>query len=174
MIRPASCRRERGLTLVELLVALTLLAMVSLLMMTGLRLGSRVWERVEGASQELDATLGVHGFLRARLSGTSRPDAVAGTAERLRFSAPWMTALGGAGIYGFELARREDELVLAWRPVEELVGSGQSAVAEAVSGERVLLERITGLRISYFGRPKGADRPRWVERWAAEWGARPW
>ena len=162
-------RAERGMTLAELLVALTLLGMLSVMLFGGLRFGARAWERSEARSAEMNATVRTHAFLRARLSETARPDSVTGEAGRLAFSALWMTALGGAGFYEFELSRRDQTVVLAWRlaPAE----GGPAEVPEELTGERVLLEGVSGLEVAYFGQPPGYPAAEWLERWEPDWTA---
>lgn len=168
MRRPAASRRERGMTLVELLVAMTLLGMLSVMMMGGLRFGARAWERVEERSGEINAVVRTHAFLRARLSEAVRADSVVGEAERLEFTALWMTALGGGGYYAFELSRRDDALVLAWRPAPDEEGEAEEP-PEALTGERVLLEGVRGLEIAFFGQPSGYPEAEWVDRWEPGW-----
>lgn len=166
MSRPA----EKGMTLAELLVALTLLGMLSLMMMGGLRFGVRAWERTEESSAHVNATVRTHAFLRARLAETSRPDAVTGDADSLTFSALWMAALGGAGFYEFELTRRDEALVLAWRPVPDDDAAAER-VDDDLSGERTLLEGVRGLEIAYFGQPPGYPAGEWLGRWEPGWAA---
>ncbi|HUF86823.1 MAG TPA: prepilin-type N-terminal cleavage/methylation domain-containing protein [Thermohalobaculum sp.] len=166
--RPPTPRTgERGMTLAELLVALTLLGMLSVMMMGGLRFGARAWERTEESSGHMNAVVRTHAFLRARLSETTRPDAVTGEADRLTFSALWLTALGAANLYEFELFHRDGEaLVLAWRPMPD-----EDAAPEELSGERTLLEGVTGLEIAYFGQPPGYPAADWLDRWEPDWPA---
>lgn len=160
------------MTLAELLVALTLLGMLSVMMMGGLSFGARAWERTEEASGQINAIVRTHAFLRARLSEAT---AVAGETDRLGFTALWMTALGGGGFYEFALSRRDDDaLVLAWRPAS---GDGANAAGvggespDGLSGERVLLDGVTGLRVAWFGQPPGHPTAEWMERWEIDWTA---
>lgn len=170
MTRPAAPRREHGMTLVELLVAMTLMGMLAVMMMGGLRFGARAWERVAERSGQINAVVRTHAFLRARLSGATRADSITGEAERLEFSALWMTALGGGGYYAFELTRRDDALVLAWRPAPDEEGEAEEP-PEELSGERVLLEGVSGLEITFFGQPSGYPEAQWIDRWEPDWAA---
>jgi len=160
------------MTLAELLVALTLLGMLSVMMMGGLRFGARAWERTEEASAEINAIVRTHAFLRARLSGTARPGSVNGEADRLSFTALWMTALGGGGFYEFELTRRDEALVLAWRPAPDADESDAvtpGGAADELSGERVLLDGVSGLEVAFHGQPPGHPAPEWTDRWEPGW-----
>jgi general secretion pathway protein J len=163
---------ERGMTLAELLVAMTLLGMLSLMMLGGLRFGARSWERAQESSTTLNATVGLQGFLRARLSETARPDSVAGEADRLTFTGLWMTSLGGGGLYEFELSHRDgEELVLSWRPAPVGEDAAPGPDVAALAGERVVLDGISKLEIVYFGQPRGYREPEWFDRWDSETGA---
>lgn len=162
-------RRERGMTLVELLVALTLLGMLSVMMVGGLSFGVQSWERTEAHSDRLNAVVRLHAFLRDRLSETARPGSVHGDSERLAFSALWPTAIGGTGFFDFTLARAADgPLVLAWSPA---AGEGDPPPDEDLAGERAILPQPTRFAVSYFGRTVDEAEPRWHERW--EPGADP-
>lgn len=166
MSRPRSA--ERGMTLAELLVALTLLGMLSVLMIGGLRFGARAWERTGDASEQTNAVVRTHAFLRARLGEGVRADSVTGDAGSLTFTSLWMGALGAGGYYRFELSRRGGSLVLAWRPAPH-EDAPASEPPEALSGERVLLEGVADLKIAYFGQPPGYPESEWVDRWEDGW-----
>jgi len=60
--------KQCGFTLVELIIALTLLSLVMVLSASGFKFGSRVWERVESQSVHIDTLQAVQGFLRSSLS----------------------------------------------------------------------------------------------------------
>lgn len=60
--------KQHGFTLIELIIALTLLSFVMVLSASGFKFGSRVWERVESQSVHLDTLQAVQGFLRTSLS----------------------------------------------------------------------------------------------------------
>ena len=156
-------RAERGMTLVELLVALTLLGLLSVMMMGGLSFGVRSWERTEAHSDRLNAIVRLHGFLRERLSATPRPESVHGDAETLAFAALWPAAIGGTGFYDFTLAPDEEgALVLSWTPV---LGEEDAPPDEALVGSRTLLPGTTGFAVSYFGAAAEETEPRWHDSW---------
>ena len=158
------------MTLAELLVALTLLGMLSVMMMGGLHFGGRAWERTRQASDQINAVVRTHAFLRARLSQTARPASVSGESDRLAFDALWMTALGGADFYQFHLALRDDALVLSWRPAPR-DANDTAPPPEALTGERVLLKGVTALKVAWFGQAPGSPTPEWTTRWQPDWPA---
>ena len=175
-------RRQAGFTLVELLVAMTLLAFLSITLFGGLRFGARSWEAVVGSSAERDAIASTQTFLRDRLGQLTRPgpagrrrlanDADADDAglergpERLEFVAPWLSALSLGGLYRFTLWHEDTgdgRLMLSWQPAE----ADPEALDELgdLAGERVLLDGVTGLRLSYYGAVDEGDEPEWLDQW---------
>jgi hypothetical protein len=173
---PEGRKGEAGATLVELLVGLSLLALMAALLAGGLHTGLLVWEsggRRQAFQQRLERT---DGFLRqilaeaelARVPGAGAPpDATAGfagEAGRLGFLAPLPYQLGLDGRYAFELSQQADagggKLIVAWhRP------SGQGG-----RGQTVLLEDVRALRVAYFGRRPGEARAAWHEAWSGQLG----
>ena len=179
---PEGGRRQAGFTLVELLVAMTLLAFLSITLFGGLRFGARSWEAVVGSSAERDAIASTQTFLRDRLGQLTLPgpagrrrlanDADADDAglergpERLEFVAPWLSALSLGGLYRFTLWHEDTgdgRLMLSWQPAE----ADPEALDELgdLAGERVLLDGVTGLRLSYYGAVDEGDEPEWLDQW---------
>ena len=172
---------EHGFTLLELLVAITLLGLLMTALFGGLRLGARVWET---ADTRLDASARlqiVQDFIRQRLTETLPLETVPlelaevgvpkplflGTAEAVRFASLLPENLG-AGVYLMELALAESNhaegsrnLLLRWRPFEP-----DDQTAEEVEQEqRVLIEDIEALELSYFGTVDPEQPPDWWQAW---------
>jgi general secretion pathway protein J len=175
---------ERGFTLLELLAAITLLGLLMAALFGALRLGARVWQT---ADDRLDASVRiqiVQDFLRQRLAETlplevMPPELAAadvleplflGTTDAVRFAGLLPENLG-AGLYLMELtlagwgdAEGGRNLVLRWRPLEP-----DDRTAEAVEPEeRVLLENIAALELTYFGINDPARPPDWGPLWEGQ------
>ena len=117
---------EGGFTLVELLIALVLIAIISVLMFSGLRLGSRAWEGVETVSDRVSDLRVARNFIDRTLrqaqqrslivDGVSFP-VFAGDAQSLELVAPLSEHVGIPGLYvlrlGLEDAGEYPRLVLA-------------------------------------------------------------
>ena len=158
---------EHGFTLLELLVAITLLGLLMAALFGGLRLGARVWETADARLEASMTTEVVQGFIRQRLTEMlpleTMPLEVAepaasesvfvGTTDAVRFASLLPENLG-AGVYLMELALAEGgqvdgtgNLVLRWHPLEP----DERSVEEVQPEERVLIENVLALELSYFG-----------------------
>lgn len=89
---------DGGFTLLELLVAITVFALMAGILVAGFRFGVRVWEQAETASMQLTDVESAYAIVR-RLIANAQPLTVAsedgnvhvdfaGTASRLSFVAP--------------------------------------------------------------------------------------
>ncbi|WP_282610530.1 prepilin-type N-terminal cleavage/methylation domain-containing protein [Pelagibius sp. Alg239-R121] len=167
---------QGGFTLLELLVAITLLSMLSVMMYGGLHFGTRVWERRSESGGRQSNVFTVQDVLRREISQAvtlhyrdqrqKTAVAFAGTEEGLIFGGPAPEALGEGGrhLMGLRMERAgaKEHLVLAWQPfVSEPrdLRFGENAETE------VLLEDVTGLKISYFGRRDERTPGTWTQQW---------
>jgi general secretion pathway protein J len=175
---------EHGFTLLELLVAITLLGLLMAALFGALRLGARVWERADARLDASTTTQVVQDFIRQRLTGmlpleTTPPGlaegdvfepAFVGTLGAVRFASPAPEYLG-AGIHLMELALAgaggvdgTRNLVLRWRPLEP---DGRTA-EDVAPEERVLIENIEALELAYFGAIDPAQPPGWWQTWEGQ------
>lgn len=165
----------RGFTLLETLLALTLLAVAITLLFGSLRVMQRSWDAGEDRAGRSNHRLLILGFLRGRLAdaqplkllGGEDEGLVAfdGLADSLEFVTVLPVAAGRPGPHKFNvhLERREaggQRLVLEVAPYYPVLGAEQSAVERVV-----LLEAVQSFRVAYFGanllgRPAG-----WIDTW---------
>jgi hypothetical protein len=82
------------------------------------------------------------------------------------FEAPWLSRLAVGGLYRFSLGLsdrdRPHQLVLAWQPARS--GWEQEDQGE-VDGQRVLLDGVESVKISYFGAVEADSEPIWLPDW---------
>lgn len=168
--------RQRGFTLLELLIGMVLLGFILMLLFGGLRLGSRSWdagsERVDAVAQ-LRAT---QGFLRRELEAmlplhwkqTTPPQfAFAGEAQTLTFVAPMPGYAGGGGLYVMRLSldrsRQQPALVLDYAPLSSTGASWSDSLVQAQ--QTVLAEGVENVQFAYFGGDTVNTDGHWMDVW---------
>ena len=171
-------QRIHGFTLIELTVALVLLALLSGVLYGSLGLAGTSLERGEGKA---DATSGMrlaHAFLRANLEEqhplrmrkiVEFPLLFSGERDELRYSAALPTRVAGGGVWFYRLAVLRNDAKAPLVLERALPDLNALQMPEFRDADRsVLAEDIAALKIGYFGRDAGAsdaDAPTWRDRW---------
>jgi len=165
---------ESGFTLIEVLIGVTLLAMLATLIATGTRLSGRAWNSAERQTteiQDLDAVQGLlrRTILRARPSfATADPAdmtiAFGGEPETLPLVAPQRGTQdnGPWARQRFYLGRSgaSRALFIGWRS-DAPPAAGQSETATEI----MLLDHVAALRFGYFGPTGPGEAAVWLDRW---------
>jgi general secretion pathway protein J len=161
--------RDAGFTLIEMLVALALLALAAVLMLEGLQSGQRLWAGEAARTLRGESVEAAQTALRARierLRPTTRFDAdasyadIEGTDSRLIFIAPPPKAERPASVRRYRLMLNErGDLVLGSAPPQVDVEAG------AVYADQTLLRDVEGLDISYYGPDPKDGEPAWRSSW---------
>ena len=166
--------RQAGFTLLELLVAMTLMALVAVGLGSGIHLGTRVWERAEAGRAEWSERQTTRLLLQRVLQrlvpqslsqeATDATVLFLGDRRTLRFVGPAPAESAPPGLYRMELALAPGddglELVFRWQPYAGELLRAPFAVAE----RRVLLRALDEASLSYFGSRE--------EGWLAAWSGR--
>lgn len=174
---------QQGFTLLELLVAITLLGLLMAALLGGLRLGARVWETGEARLDANARVQVVQEFLRQRLAEALPLEVVMlaedgrlgfafrGTSEEVRFAGALPEQLG-AGVYLMQLtlaAGGDDgerrDLVLRWQPLDP---ADERPEDPAEPEERVLLAGVEALELAYFGALDPREAPAWWPEWTQQ------
>ncbi len=171
-------KREAGFTLLELLVALTLLGLVLAVIFGELRFTARAWDAADAKLDRNGELLSVHSFLRQRLQQVHVPqetgetddlDSAAvfdGDSRSMAFLATMPANVSAGGFYRISLSSPFDDqgnyLFLSWRPFAE---DGTRIVADTNDNSRVLLRGVREIRFSYFGKTTETTAPQWWDIW---------
>lgn len=165
------CPTQLGFTLVEVMVALTILSLIMLATVTGLRTLANTQAAIERLTSRVDEVRTVSGFLRDALESAvvptkqSRLSAGGGGSEKIFFAASqnsleWKATVlfgeGYGGSYLVRVAAEDDLLVLRW---QEPTASGSPADWSAAVS-RTLVNDLDELKLSF--REKFASP--WVDR----------
>lgn len=171
-------RAAAGFTLLELLLAITLLGLIAVLLAGGIGLGARVWERGEETADELAQLEVVQGFLRRQLShayplrlrlprgDTRRHYAFEGEPRALRFAvlAPPQFGLGGFYILSIDDPLGEEGRGLRLRARLYHPEMEEEPHPDEVT-ETMLLEGFERAEFSYYGTTRRGQEPEWHESW---------
>ena len=169
MIRDRS-KSDGGFTLLEVLVTMTLLAMLSVALLGGIRYGTQIWKKSEQAATDDNHARSVQADLAYSLEriypafvATLRTGFVDfdGRADRVGFLTPDRALPGGL-----------DRVVIAADPDDatQLVAASRLELApDAQSSKRILLHGLKLVEFSYYG-PADASTP---AAWHSEWQNKP-
>lgn len=164
-----------GFTLIETLVALSLLGLIAILLSGSFQFGARAWEATSQEVVRIGEVEGAQGFLRRQLSqalpltlqaAATQPEPIfAGSAQDLRFSAPLSFHRSDAGLYVFLLGPRTsgstEDLVLQWQVYRPDRRSQDMQLAKPL----VVVADIADLQLSYYGRNDEDADPMWRSEW---------
>ncbi|MGH6644657.1 MAG: prepilin-type N-terminal cleavage/methylation domain-containing protein, partial [Bradyrhizobium sp.] len=152
--------RTAGFTLVEMLLALAILGLLSVLLFGGFRFGLRAWEVGDRRLDRADEIVVVQNFLRRELSqiiaipqGLGQPLAFWGEPKSVMFLAPLPERGNLGGIYALKIASApagsdEAPLVMAWQLFRPDMDLSQGM---APGQTYPLLTGVESISFSYYG-----------------------
>ncbi len=170
-------RRDSGFTLLELLIAISILALMFTLLTGGIRFGVAAWQKGSDIGRHAGEIRTAHRLLRRQIEQLrpvvmqserrrGRRVAFVGEPDTLRFIAPPPAQSAPPGIYLIQLAIAPapdgKRLALFWRRLQpDHADFTEDGDLKSV----VLGQGLAGGVIDYFGRARGEDVPRWHRRW---------
>jgi general secretion pathway protein J len=171
-----SPRGTRGFTLLELLVAITLLGLLAGLLFGGLSFGIRVWEKGDAELEKIAELQIAQGLIRRLISRAMVSDLrededenaaiFEGTSDTLRFVGPPPAQSLPGGLYRLSIGADDlsgkSRLVMSWRLLdadERETGAGED------ENVVVLVEDIADVSIAFFGSADEDRESRWRDRW---------
>lgn len=173
--------RAGGFTLLEFVIALTLLALMSGVLFGALGLAGQSWERGEAKTEQTASMRLSEGFLRAQLEAqhplrmrvmAEFPLLFAGEKDGVQFAAALPARITGGGVWLYRLRVDRDAptspLVLE-RIVPDLAATALPTFERAERPDRsVLADGIEEIAVGYYGRDAGASpamAPTWRDKW---------
>ena len=172
-------RGVRGFTLLELIIALSLLALMAAVLAGSVSLSARSWDGGEAKAADVSEMRQAQEFLRGQMvalypqrirKAVDLPLMFAGEREEIRYAAALPPRVIEGGVYFFRLSLSRGDNGAGLLVLERVVPEPDAAALPGFDkAERSILARgIAELRIGYFGRDPGAavtDEPRWRDRW---------
>ena len=147
---------ERGMTLVEVVVASTVFAFIMLATVTAFRTFGQAYQRLDQVTTETAKKREVDRFLRASLVDAMNGEArFEGNPREVSWITPLDRVGSAGGIQHLRLKRRGDNLVLSFAPFDPARDPEQSPDWGSVVDDYVLLEDVTEMRLRY--RPTSQD-----------------
>lgn len=164
---------EAGFTLLELLIAMTLLGLLMALLFGGLRFGARVWERSKEHTTGMDDVRIAQALIRTGIEQTYPlfllTDPIHphmdfnGEPEALSFLATAPVGIAAAGRAHFDLRTTPSDgsaaLIIRVRP-ELAWDDDQNA-----THQETLLAGLRSLKLSYYGYETQGGTAQWADRW---------
>ncbi len=166
---------QAGFTLIEMLVAMTLLGLIVAVLAGALQGGLAGSERVDTQAERLNELRLAQAFIRRHVEA-ARPVswthdrravvAFEGRAEALDFVAVMPAWPARGGLYLVRLAFDDGDLVMTRR-----ITSGEPSEFRYEDGveRRVLARDVAGLSFAYFGTPADGRRAGWRDDWTGQY-----
>lgn len=142
----ATDHRQAGFTLLELLIAITILSLLLVALSSGVHFAGRAWRAQEdriGRQGDINA---VQTVLRQMLASGKE---FQGSGDDLKFVGPMPAALARGGLFDIELYASGDGLFLSWRPHFKGASTGLR------QDQTTLLDGIAAFDLAYFIPQKG-------------------
>jgi general secretion pathway protein J len=157
-------RREAGFTLLEVLVALALSALVSVILLHGIRLAASGLDKHTRQADRLDARQSLDDILRRTLSSAaliprSAGGEFIGKPDRVEFLG--VAEDGGPGLYRIALAvdpARADRPLILRRQLAAPAGDLRAATS-------IVADRVRDFHLAYFGADGAGADPAWHDDW---------
>jgi general secretion pathway protein J len=168
-------RSAMGFTLIEVLIAMTLLSIMVVLLFSSLRICAQSWEQGENKITEVNEVAVVYNFFQRHLSSaiplwndfTKKQDktfSFQGKKQSLQFVSVFPASVGRSGQQLFSITQQEEDneqvikvTLTPFFPVTE----GEEWNREEV----VLLRHVSDFALAYFGPTDAGSENSWQDEW---------
>jgi general secretion pathway protein J len=173
IFKQSNRRKCGGFTLLELLIAVSLMGLIFAALTGGLRFGTQAWQSTSERLTESDDMQLVYRTLRRQVSSAinaspslfpdGRKSSFEGRRDQINFvgAAPTQAMTPGLFHIKFVLVPNEvgQTLALRWDRLQ------QFPAQEDASNIEPLLRRVQSVGFKYFGIVENDTSPRWVDEW---------
>lgn len=162
-----------GFTLIEVMLAMTLLSIMVVLLFSSLRICAESWDKGEAKIAQVNEKAVAYQFFKRHLS-SARPlkddfsdDKVSfsfqGSEHQLQFVSHFSMSAERKGLQIFTVDFEGDDnnnITVALKPFYPLADEQQWQ-----QEKEILLENVTTFELAYFGKDKNAKEERWLNQW---------
>jgi len=166
---------SKGFTLIEVLIAMTLLSIMVVLLFSSLKICADSWEKGESKITDVNEVAVVYNFFQRHLSVAKplwndlseeqeKTFSFQGKAQSLQFISAFPASAGRSGLQLFSLDLQEEDneqvinvSIVPFFPVAE----GEEWHKEEVT----LIKRVSDFTMSYFGSDDEGSEGSWQEQW---------
>lgn len=167
-------KTKQGFTLIEVLLAMTLLSIMIVLLFGSLKICAESWERGEKKIAEVNSVAAVYNFFQRHLS-VARPlwndfnpeerlFSFQGDRRALQFVSAFPSSAGRSGLQLITLTLQKENR-------EQIIKVTLTPFFPAAEGEEwqieeeTLIRGVQDLSLAYFGPENGANASRWQQEW---------
>ncbi len=174
-LKPVFCPlHPRGFTLIEVLIAMTLLSIMVVLLFGSLKICADSWEKGESKITDVNEIAVVYNFFQRHLSKAKplwndlseeeKTFSFQGNSQSLQFVSafPASAARSGLQLFSINLAEEDNDQVIN----VTLTPFFPAAEGEEWHKEEVTLAKhVSGFTLAYFGSDDGVSEAAWAEEW---------
>jgi general secretion pathway protein J len=169
------CPVSKGFTLIEVLIALTLLSIMVVLLFTTLKICADSWEKGENKINDVNQIAVVYNFFQHHLA-TAKPLSTSnaegektlsfqGQTQSLQFVSSFPASAGKLGLQLFTIKLLEDDndqyIDVSLVPFATLSEDEEPAKKEEVT----LISHVSTFKLSYFGSEDIVSEGAWADEW---------
>ncbi len=162
---------QQGFSLIEVLIALSLLSVMMLMLFASLRISAKSWDKGESKLVEVSEMTSVHNFFHNQLAASlplwddfieeNKQFSFQGSKQELQFIASLPASSGRLGLQRFNIRLENNKIKVAIKPFYPTLVGKKWQIEDVV-----LIDNISMLTISYFGNEKIKDIGEWQNEWA--------